>query len=130
MRRRSFIATLPLAAAGSLAMAKSNQQAPESSPPMLPKFQPEGSDHFLRPDVHAGDRVFGASFATRSSVYGCNGAAGTAHPFATMAAIDILKRGGSAADAAVAANACLGLDRKSTRLNSSHVVTSRMPSSA
>jgi gamma-glutamyltranspeptidase/glutathione hydrolase len=74
----------------------------------LPKFQPEGTDHFLRADVHAGDRVFGASFATRSTVYGCNGAAGTAHPFATMAAIDILKRGGSAADAAVAANACLG----------------------
>ena len=108
MRRRSFIATLPLAAAGSLAMAKNNQQAPASSPISLPKFQPEGSEHFLRPDVHAGDRVFGASFATRSSVYGCNGAAGTAHPFATMAAIDILKRGGSAADAAVAANACLG----------------------
>jgi len=108
VRRRSFIATLPLAAAGSLAMAKNNQQAPASSPISLPKFQPEGSEHFLRPDVHAGDRVFGASFATRSSVYGCNGAAGTAHPFATMAAIDILKRGGSAADAAVAANACLG----------------------
>jgi len=89
-------------------MAKNNQQAPASSPISLPKFQPEGSEHFLRPDVHAGDRVFGASFATRSSVYGCNGAAGTAHPFATMAAIDILKRGGSAADAAVAANACLG----------------------
>ena len=108
MRRRSFIATLPLAAAGSLAMAQSNPQASNSSQSSLPKFQPEGADRFVRPDVHAGDRVSGASFATRSTVYGCNGAAGTAHPFATMAAIDILKRGGSAADAAVAANACLG----------------------
>ena len=89
-------------------MAQSNQQASNSSQTSLPKFQPEGVDHFIRPDVHAGDRVAGASFATRSSVYGCNGAAGTAHPFATMAAIDMLKRGGSAADAAVAANACLG----------------------
>ena len=108
MRRRSFIATLPLAAAGSLAMAQSNPQSSSSSQTSLPKFQPEGANSFNRPDVHAGDRVNGASFATRSTVYGCNGAAGTAHPFATMAAIDILKRGGSAADAAVAANACLG----------------------
>jgi len=108
VRRRSFIATLPLAAAGSLAMAQSNPQASNSSQTSLPKFQPEGANSFNRPDVHAGDRVNGASFATRSTVYGCNGAAGTAHPFATMAAIDILKRGGSAADAAVAANACLG----------------------
>jgi gamma-glutamyltranspeptidase/glutathione hydrolase len=39
---------------------------------------------------------------------GCSGAAGTAHPLATLAAIETLKRGGSAIDAAIAANACLG----------------------
>jgi gamma-glutamyltranspeptidase/glutathione hydrolase len=108
VRRRSFIATLPLAAAGAVSAAQDKQSSIASSKDSLPKFQPEGADHFLRPDVHTGDRVAGASFATRSTVYGTNGAAGTAHPFATMAAIDILKRGGSAADAAVAANACLG----------------------
>ncbi len=41
-------------------------------------------------------------------MYGCSGAAGTAHPYATTTAMDILKRGGSAVDAAVAAAACLG----------------------
>ncbi len=60
------------------------------------------------PDVHAGDRPTGASFATRSAALGCSGAAATAHPIATLTAIETLKRGGSAADAAIAANVCLG----------------------
>ena len=76
--------------------------------PEPPKFQPAGADIFSRPDVHAGDRPSGASFASRSAAFGLSGAAGTAHPLATLAAIETLKKGGSAADAAIAANACLG----------------------
>jgi gamma-glutamyltranspeptidase/glutathione hydrolase len=74
----------------------------------LPKFQEAGAERFIRPDVHAGDRPTGASFASRSAAMGCSGAAGTAHPVATLAAIETLKRGGSAVDAAIVANACLG----------------------
>lgn len=55
------------------------------------------------------DRVTGKSFATRSEVIAQNGMAATSQPLATQIAIDILKQGGSAIDAAIAANAALGL---------------------
>src|SRR5882757_2526539 len=91
MRRRSFLATLPALATAS-AFAQTRAANPNRD----------------RRDVMFGDRVDGATFASRSAVWGIHGAAATAQPLATLAAIEILKAGGSAVDAAVAANACLG----------------------
>jgi len=55
------------------------------------------------------DRVSGKPFASRSEIIAPHGMAATSQPLATQIALDILKAGGSAADAAIAANAALGL---------------------
>jgi gamma-glutamyltranspeptidase / glutathione hydrolase len=93
MRRRTFLAALPAAAAASAAFADSRSANPNRN----------------RPDVGRGDRIDGATFASRSAAWGLHGAAATAHPLATVAAIDVLRAGGTAVDAAVCANAILGL---------------------
>ena len=57
----------------------------------------------------AQDRITGRTFATRSEVIGQHGMVATSQPLATQIGLDILKQGGTAVDAAIAANAALGL---------------------
>jgi len=59
--------------------------------------------------AYSQDRVTGHNFASRAEVIAQQGMVATSHPLATQIGLDILKGGGTAIDAAIAANAALGL---------------------
>ena len=63
----------------------------------------------VSPITQAYDRLTGFDFASRSEVVAPHAMAATSQPLATQIALDMMKQGGNAIDAAIAANAALGL---------------------
>ncbi len=64
---------------------------------------------FFGGTTFAQDRVSSLNFETRSEVIAQHGMVCTSQPLVTQIALDILKKGGTAVDAAIAADAALGL---------------------
>ena len=64
---------------------------------------------FFTTSAQGFDRITGLPFASRSEVIGQHGMAATSHPLATQVAIDILKDGGNAIDAAIATGFALAV---------------------
>jgi gamma-glutamyltranspeptidase/glutathione hydrolase len=63
----------------------------------------------ISPPSHATQRPVNRAFTTRSETIAPHSMACTSQPLATQAALEVMRAGGSAVDAAIAANACLGL---------------------
>ena len=61
------------------------------------------------PTAQAADRLTDGPFAMRSETIAPHAMAATSQPLATQVALDVMKAGGNAIDAAIAANATLGL---------------------
>ena len=106
LQRSVLVSALAIGLSACVSVDVDTAEAPSVKPVLVAVAAAPNADPVIGPGARMPS---GRTLGTRSAVVAPSAAAATAHPLATQTALDVMKKGGTAMDAAIAANAMLGL---------------------